>query len=282
MENAILNRNYTKHDIRGAGIGLRSPHVIEILETKPKIPWFEILAENYFAEGGVDLSHLDSIRSNYPMVFHCVGMNLGSTDEINTTYFRKLLSIKERFQPTWISDHICWGGVGGSYLHDLLPIPYTEESLNTLAINIDHAQSLLKEPILLENVSTYLDHESSTMDEANFVSSLAKVTGCKLLLDINNIYVNSVNHGFDPKSYLQMIPQEAVGQFHLAGHTQNGSLLLDTHSKTVAPPVWELYDIALQRFGPIPTLLEWDQDIPDLTILLGESEKAQEHMDHHL
>jgi uncharacterized protein (UPF0276 family) len=257
------------------GIGLRAPHVHEFLATLPKVGWVEVHSENYFGDGGQPLSLLERVRQHYPLSLHGVGLSLGSSDELSTEHLRSLKSLVQRIEPGFVSDHISWSSLEGRYFNDLLPLPYTEESLNLICDHIDQTQEFLGRRILVENVSSYLQYDHSTMAEAEFVAQVASRTGCGILLDVNNVYVSAVNHGFDAYAYLHAIPQAAVQEFHLAGHSKTETLLLDTHSAPVSDKVWAVYEAALARFGAIPSLLEWDVDIPALAVLLNEASKAE-------
>ncbi|MDP1925195.1 MAG: DUF692 domain-containing protein [Thiobacillus sp.] len=257
-----------------AGIGLRAPHYRELLDTLPAVGWLEVHSENYFGEGGQPLHYLEQARSHYPLSLHGVGLSLGSTDELDRTHLSKLKRLAERFDPALVSEHLCWCSAGGRYLNDLLPLPYTEEALALVSRHIDEAQTFLGRRILVENVSSYLQFAHSTLPEWEFLTEAAARSGCGILLDVNNIYVSAVNHGFDADRYLEAIPVEAVGEIHLAGFDSNGDCLIDTHGKPVADEVWALYRRAVRRFGRVPTLIEWDTDIPPLAILLDEARKA--------
>jgi len=259
-----------------AGIGLRAPHYREILETRPHIGWIEVHSENYFGRGGQPLHYLERARAHYPLSLHGVGLSLGSADGLRHAHLARLKTLVERFEPSLVSDHLCWGAIRERHLNDLLPLPYTEAALDVVCANVVRAQEFLGRQILVENVSSYLQFSDSAIPEWEFVGAVAQRTGCGLLLDINNIYVNSVNHGFDALRYLDVIPARAVREIHLAGFDSNGMCLIDTHGKPVAGPVWNLYCEALTRLGPVPTLIEWDTDLPALAVLLQEAAKAQE------
>jgi uncharacterized protein (UPF0276 family) len=264
-----------KHEIKGIGLGLRTPHLPVILDETPAVPWFEILIDNYFSEGGLALHNLERIRNNYPVVFHSVGMSLAGTDPINREWFKQLGRLMDRFEPTWVSDHLCWTQFGGHYFHDLLPFPLNQPALSHVSERVAQVQEILGQEILVENVSSYLSFTDSEMDEADFLQELCRRTGCFLLLDINNIHVSAVNNKFDPMSFMERIPAAKVKQFHLAGYEDTGEYLLDSHSAPVWPAVWELYTLAVARFGQIPTLIEWDNNIPDFAELYAEGEKAR-------
>jgi len=258
-----------------AGIGLRAKHYQDILSAPPAIGWFEAHSENYFAEGGLPLYYLERIRSNYPLSLHGVGLSLGSTDPLNSEHLHKLKSLIARFEPGLVSEHLSWGSVSERYLNDLLPLPYTEEALAHVARRIVQVQDFLGRQILVENVSSYLQFKQSTIPEWTFLAEIAARSGCGILLDVNNMYVSAVNHQFDPLAYLHAIPAEAVQEIHLAGFDDNGECLIDTHGKAVCDDVWTLYRHALAHVGNVPTLIEWDTDIPALSVLLEEARKAE-------
>lgn len=261
-----------------AGIGLRAEHYIEVLETLPAIGWLEVHSENYFGAGGKPLHFLKRIRAHYPLSLHGVGLSMGSTDPLNTAHLAKLKDLIRRFEPALVSEHLSWGSVGGRYLNDLLPLPYTEEALRHMVERVSKVQDYLGRQILIENISSYLQYQISTIPEWEFLAELARRSGCGLLLDVNNIYVSARNHGFDARTYLQAIPMDRVQEIHLAGFTVNrfedGEILIDTHNRPVSQAVWGLYRLAVQRFGPIPTLIEWDTDLPPLAVLLDEAHQA--------
>ncbi len=261
-----------------AGIGLRAQHYCEVLQRRPAVAWLEVHSENYFGDGGPPLYYLERIRARYPLSLHGVGLSLGSTDPLNTWHLNKLKALIERFEPDLVSDHLSWSSVDGRYLNDLLPLPYTEEALTHMVARLGDVQAHLGRQLLVENPSTYLQYEFSPIPEQEFISELARRSGCGILLDVNNIYVSAVNHGFDACGYLEAIPPQLVQEVHLAGFTvnrfDNGEILIDTHNRTVAPEVWTLYRQALRRLGPVPTLIEWDTDIPALDVLLEEAHRA--------
>jgi uncharacterized protein len=262
-----------------AGIGLRAVHYREMLESLPAVGWLEVHSENYFGDGGAPHAYLTALRQEYPLSLHGVGLSLGSTDPLNRPHLHKLKGLIERYQPALVSEHLSWGSVDGRCFNDLLPLPYTEEALTHLCERVAATQDILGCGILLENPSTYLQFLYSPIPEAEFLSELAGRTGCGILLDINNLYVGARNHGLDAQSYLARLRAEAVAEMHLAGFTVNrfadGELLIDTHSRPVYPEVWALYRAALARFGPRPTLIEWDTEIPALHVLTAEADKAQ-------
>lgn len=259
----------------GCGVGLRPPHYAAILERWPKVDWFEAITENYMDSGGKPVEVLEKIRERYPVALHGVALSIGSCDPLNERYLTRLKILAERIQPAVISDHLCWSGAGGKELHDLLPLPFMEESIRHVVSRVSKVQDFLKRPILLENVSTYVTFKHSVMPEWEFLREVARRSGCGILLDLNNIYVNAKNHGFDPKDYLAGIPGEKVGQFHLAGHTDKGTYLFDTHSRPVVQEVWDLYAQALELWGRKSTLIEWDMDIPAWPRLMKECAKAE-------
>ena len=261
--------------IRGFGLGLRPRHYAAILKSAPRVDWFEALSENYMIPGGRPLHYLMRIHERYPLVLHGVSLSIGSTDPLNRAYLQGLKSLIERVQPEWISDHLCWTGVAGRNLHDLMPLPYTEEALRHVARRVREVQDVLGRRILLENVSSYVTYRDSVMSESNFLAALAAEADCDILLDVNNIYVSAFNHGFDPVEFLDGVPAARVRQIHLAGHANCGDLIIDTHDAPVIDPVWALYREALRRFGNVPTMIERDARIPPLGTLLRELDRAR-------
>ncbi|MFA6311770.1 MAG: DUF692 domain-containing protein [Sterolibacterium sp.] len=264
---------------RRAGIGLRSPHLRQVREESPAVAWFEVHSENYFVAGGPALAALEAVRQRYPVSLHGVGMSLGGADGLDQGHLRQLKDLAERIQPAAISDHLCWSAIGGRWLNDLLPLPYSREALDRVCIHVDQVQEALGRTILVENVSSYLRFLPEDMPEWVFVAEVVRRTGCSLLLDVNNIHVSACNHGFDGMEFLAGIAADTVAEIHLAGYEEVDGLLVDTHSRPVYPAVWELYQAALERFGRIPTLIEWDQDIPAMEVLLAEAAKAQSYLD---
>lgn len=254
----------------GFGLGLRVDHYEEILASEPPIDWLEVLSENYMIEGGRPLAYLARMRERYPLVMHGVSMSIGSADPLNRDYLARLKQLADSIEPAWISDHLCWTGVGGTNLHDLMPLPYTEEAVAHVAARVREVQDLLGRRILLENVSSYAEFSASHMSEAQFLAAIAERADCLILLDVNNIFVSSHNHGFDARAYLADIPVERVQQFHLAGHENQGDLIIDTHDAPIIDAVWSLYAEALHRFGPVSTMIERDDKIPPLAELLEE------------
>ena len=261
--------------LTGAGIGLRTPHVRQVRDERPAVPWLEVHSENYYADGGPALAALLRIRADYPLSLHGVGMSLGSTDPLDRTHLGKLARLIARTEPALVSEHLCWSGVGGRALNDLLPLPYTEEALAHVCARVAEVQDFLGRELLVENVSSYLAFADATIPEWEFVAAVTRRTGCKLLCDVNNIHVNAVNHSFDADVYLAALPRDAVAEIHLAGFEATDTCLIDTHGAPVAPEVWALYRRAIARFGPVPTLIEWDTDIPPLATLLAEAATAQ-------
>jgi uncharacterized protein (UPF0276 family) len=259
----------------GFGLGLRTAHYEEIAATRPALGWFEILTENYLVDGGRPLEWLERIRADYPVVMHGVSLSIGSTDPLDPDYLRRLKTLAKRVQPLWISDHLCWTGIAGKNLHDLLPLPYTEEALRHVVARVDAVQELLGRRILLENVSSYVGYRDSTLTEWEFLTEVACRADCLILLDVNNIYVSARNHGFDPEAYLSGVPADRVQQIHLAGHSDCGDIIIDTHDAPVIDPVWDLYGHAIRRLGPVATMIERDDHIPQLAQLLSELERAR-------
>lgn len=261
-----------------AGIGLRASHHDAFLSESPRAAWLEAHSENYFADGGHRVALLQRLRARYPLSLHGVGLSLGSTDPLNLEHLRNLRTAIGRYEPQLVSEHLSWSSAGGVFANDLLPLPYTEEALRHVAGRIAAAQDYLGRQILIENVSSYLQFRSSHLSEWDFLAGVVRESGCGILLDLNNIYVSAMNHGFDAHRYLEAIPVAAVQEFHLAGHTpvevDGRPLLIDTHGGPVCDAVWKLYRAALRRFGPIPTLIEWDTDIPALDVLIAEADKA--------
>ena len=267
--------NTAQRPYLGFGLGLRTAHYEAILAEKPSVDWFEVITENYLVAGGKPLYYLDRIRANYPMVMHGVSLSIGGTDALNLDYLRQVKALAERIEPAWISDHLCWTGVNGVNLHDLLPLPYTEEAIRHVVDRVTTVQDFLGRRILLENVSSYVTYAHSEMTEWEFLSAVAERSDCLILLDINNIYVSAHNHGFEPSVYLDNVPIERVWQFHLAGHINQGDIIIDSHGDTIIDPVWSLYETALRRFGPVSTMIERDDNIPPFPELLAELEQAR-------
>jgi uncharacterized protein (UPF0276 family) len=259
----------------GFGLGLRVDHYEAILADNPPVDWFEALTENYLVPGGKPLANLMRIRARYRMVMHGVSMSIGSTQPLDRDYLAQVKALAARLQPEWVSDHLCWTGVAGRNMHDLLPLPYTEEALTNVVERVRTVQDILERRILLENVSSYITYRNSEVSEWEFLREIAERADCLILLDVNNIYVSSVNHEFDPLDYLNAIPVERVQQIHLAGHENHGDYLIDTHDHPVSDPVWELYGAAVRRFGSVSTMIERDDNIPPLEELCSELDAAR-------
>jgi len=259
----------------GFGLGLRVDHYEAILADEPPVDWFEALTENYLVPGGKPLNYLTRIRERYPVALHGVSLSIGSTQELDRNYLAQLRSLARRIEPAWISDHLCWSGVAGKNLHDLLPLPYTAEALEHVARRVRQVQEALERRVLLENVSSYVEFADSQLTEWEFLSELARAADCLILLDVNNIYVSSINHEFDPLLYLNAIPIERVQQIHLAGHEDHGDYIIDTHDHAIADPVWALYAAAVARFGDVATMIERDDNIPPLAQLCVELSQAR-------
>ena len=263
-------------NLSGFGLGLRPTHYDAILSGPQPIDWLEIITENYLVPGGKPLDYLERVRERFPLVMHGVSLSIGSTDPIDTAYVASVRRLADRIQPHWISDHLCWTGIEGKNLHDLLPLPYTEEALRSVVSRVGQVQDLLGRRILLENVSSYLTFHASAMSEWEFLREVAVRADCDILLDINNIYVSSINHGFDAAAYFRAMPKERVRQFHLAGHSDMGGHLIDTHDHPIIQPVWDLYATALNLFGDVPTMIERDDNIPELGELIAELDVARD------
>jgi len=260
------------------GIGLRAEHYCDIIKTHPKIGWFEVHSENYFGKGGKPLHFLEKISQDYPLSLHGVGLSLGSADDLNVEHLNHLKKLTDRFTPLFVSEHLSWSSIDGCYLNDLLPLPYTEEALHVVSRHINEVQEYLNRQILIENISSYFQFAHSIIPEYEFITAVVQQTGCGILLDVNNLYVNSINHGWDTNIYLQNVSTDFVYEIHLAGFTKNefadGAILIDTHNQFISNDVWELYQQTLQCMGPKPTLIEWDKDLPGLPVLLHEARKA--------
>jgi uncharacterized protein (UPF0276 family) len=263
----------------GTGIGLRYPHYDAFLRAPPPgVDWVEVHSENYFGDGGHDLHVLDTVRRDLPVSLHGVGLGLGSAAALDTGHLARLSRLVEWIEPTVVSEHLCWGAVAGGHLHDLLPMPLTQAALDLLASRVMQVQDALSRPVLIENVSTYVRFRDDQYGETAFLAELARRTGCGVLLDVNNLYVNQCNHGEDALDAMVALPAHVVGEIHLAGHRVTDVAVIDDHGSRVAPPVWSLYDAALARFGAVPTLIEWDTDVPLLDVLLDEARIARERM----
>lgn len=257
------------------GIGLRQPHYREMFERTPALGFLEVHSENFFLDGGAAMHALERARAAYPISLHGVGLSLGSSDALAHQHLAKLKRLVDRVEPALVSEHLCWSGLGTRHFNDLLPLPHTREALGLLTERVDRVQSVLNRSILVENVSAYVEFRDSEMTETAFLAELARRTGCGILLDVNNLYVNAVNFGFDPVARLADLPPEAIGEMHLAGHTSVDGCLIDTHGSRVCDEVWALFQAACRRFGPKPTLIEWDTDLPALDVLLAEASTAE-------
>jgi uncharacterized protein (UPF0276 family) len=259
----------------GFGLGLRTAHYESVLNDDPHVDWFEVISENYLVPGGKPLYYLHRIRERFPLVMHGVSMSIGSSAPLNMEYLHRLRQLAASIQPAWISDHLCWTGVGGVNLHDLMPLPYTGEALRHVARRIRQVQDFLGRRLLIENVSSYVTFASSEMTEWEFLAQLTAEADCDLLLDVNNVYVSSVNHGFNPLQYIGAMPTTRVRQIHLAGHQDNGDHIIDTHDHPIVDPVWDLYRAACERFGEVATMIERDDNIPPLAELVDELNVAR-------
>ena len=261
--------------IEGFGLGLRTEHYADFLEAKPAVDWLEVISENYLVPGGKPLARLDAIRRDHPMVMHGVSLSIGSSDALDPVYLRELKALATRIEPAWISDHLCWTGVDHHNLHDLLPMPYTEAALRHLTARVLQVQEALGRRLLLENVSSYVSFQADEMTEWEFIGELLKRADCELLLDVNNVYVSSRNHGFDARTFIDAMPRERVRQIHLAGHEDHGAHVVDTHDHPICDDVWALYAHTVRRLGPVPTMIERDDHIPPLAELLAELDHAR-------
>lgn len=261
--------------IEGFGLGLRTEHYREFVAARQRVDWLEVISENYLVDGGKPLHFLDRIRRDYPMVMHGVSLSIGGSDAIDRAYLQQLRALVDRIDPAWVSDHLCWTGTDSVNLHDLLPLPYSEASLRHLEGRVAEVQEAIGRPLLLENVSSYVSYRADEMSEWAFIAELIGRTGCELLLDVNNVYVSSVNHGFNPQHFIDAMPAAAVRQIHLAGHEDHGDYIIDTHDHPVCDAVWDLYAYTLRRLGPVPTMIERDDDIPALPVLVAELDAAR-------
>ena len=266
----------------GVGVGFRIPHYATILEDHPAMDWFEVISENFMVRGGKPLQNLDKLKAHYPVVNHGVSLSIGSSAPLDRDYLARLKALVLRINPPWCSDHLCWGGTSTLAIHDLLPLPHTKEAISHVAARIRQVEDTLEKPFAIENVSSYLSFAASTMPEWEFISEIAEKADCGILFDCNNIYVSARNHGFDANDYVDAMPVDRVVQMHLAGHTDKGTYLLDTHSDHVRDEVWALYQRAIKRCGSTSTLIEWDEDIPSWDDLAAEAQKAREFRDEAL
>ena len=262
------------HAPAGSGIGFRSRHYRDFLDGEPDVGWLEVHSENYFGDGGFDLHVLEHVRARYPISLHGVGLSLGSADILRARHLDKLVRLVDRVEPALVSEHLCWGALGERHFNDLLPMPFTDEALGLMIERVTQVQEALRRTILVENVSSYVTYRDSTMSEMEFLVELARRSGCGLLLDVNNLHVNAANHGHDARAELERVPAGVVGEIHLAGHSAVDGLLVDDHGSPVVAPVWQLYEAACRRLGPLPTLIEWDTSVPELPVLLSEAARA--------
>ena len=258
----------------GHGVGLRPRHFARWLSEPPRVDWVEATSENYLGLGGRPCAVLEKVRRDLPVVLHGVSLSIGATEPLDVRYLASLRRLVDRIEPALVTDHLCWGRHGGRYVHDLWPLPYTEEALAHVVERMTRVQGLLGRQLALENVSSYVAYRDSTLAEWEFLAAVAERADCGILLDVNNVFVSAYNHGFDPRAYLAHLPPDRVVQIHLAGHEHRGAYLLDSHDAAVPPPVWDLYRQAVTRFGHVPTLVEWDDRIPELEVLVGESHQA--------
>lgn len=273
-----LNRPYTI--LPRAGVGLKTKHYQDIIEQKPDIGWFEVHPENYMGDGGPPHHYLTAIRDHYPISLHGVGLSIGSDNPLNEDHLARLKALNERYEPGLFSEHLAWSTHDDTYYNDLLPVPYNKDTLDRVVEHIDQVQETIGRQMLLENPSTYVAFDTSTMSEIAFLSEIVRRTGCGLLLDINNVYVSTTNHDYDPVAYIDAFPIDHVGEIHLGGHAEDTDdlglpLLIDAHDREVIDPVWRLYEQAISRAGAIPTLIEWDNDVPDWATLFAEAEHAE-------
>jgi hypothetical protein len=262
--------------LSGCGIGLRKEHHDDVLAARADVPWLEVITENFMVPGGRPRHVLERVRRDHPVALHGVSLSVGSAEPLSLPYLRALKDLVRWVDPAVVSDHLCWTSLGGLQSHDLLPLPFTEEAVRCVAEKVRQVQDVLGRRILLENISTYVEHAGSSLGEADFLATAAEEADCHILLDVNNLYVNSRNHGIDPGAYLRRLPAERVRQFHLAGHEDHGDYVIDTHDAPVRDEVWSLFRAAVARFGPVPTLIEWDAKVPPLEVVLGEARRAQE------
>jgi len=265
----------------GFGLGLRTDHYQTIVDENPSVDWFEVLSENYMVGGGKPLYFLDKVRENYPLVMHGVSLSIGSTDPLDYAYLKELKALNDRIEPAWVSDHLCWTGVGGHNMHDLLPLPYTEEAINHVVERIQRVQDYLGRQLMLENLSSYITYQQSQMTEWEFISEIIERADSLMLLDVNNIYVSSINHSFDCLDYIKGVPKDRVWQIHIAGHTTNesGKIMVDTHDMPVKDAVWDVYQQTIEVIGPVSTMIERDDNIPPLPELLEELAIAKTRSD---
>lgn len=267
-------QSHLRGAIKNAGVGLKNQHIRHILDHQPKLNWFEVLSDNFMADGGFEVEKVKELANLYPCTLHCVGASIGSSDQLDFKYLEKIKKLAKELNVAWISEHLCWTSIDHQHLNELLPLPYTEKTIKHVAQRIKTIQDFFEQKILIENVSSYVAYNISQMSESEFVSHVAKEADCNLLLDINNIYVSSANHQLDPYAYLDNIPQNLVKEIHLAGFEKHQDLIIDTHSQAVDHEVWKLYQYFVDKYGPRPTLIEWDNNVPEFEVLLAEARKA--------
>lgn len=265
----------TRTRLMGCGIGLRKEHFDVVLSERPPVPFFEVISENFMVPGGRPLQVLERVRRDYPIAMHGVSLSLGSAEPLDRGYLARLSVLADRIEPAIVSDHLCWTSLGGHNSHDLLPLPFTEEAVTFVSDKIREVQDVLGRRILVENISSYVEHRESTLSEADFVTAVLEEADCDLLLDVNNLYVNARNHGLDPVETLDLLPPSRVKQIHLAGHEDHGAYVIDTHDGPVCDAVWGLYRQAIDRFGPVPTLIEWDANVPPFCRVMDEARRAE-------
>jgi len=272
---ATATHRNTRDELTGTGLGLRSAHITRVLTEQPPVPWFEILADNHTAPGGLIPRQLAAVRADYPVSFHCVGMSLGGSDPLDHDYLRTIKRLMQTYEPVQVSDHLCFSNHASHQYHDLLPLPYTEEALRHVSERIRCVQDFLGVRLLVENVSSYLTYRHSTLSEAEFLAALVEAADCNLLFDVNNAYVNEVNHGDPASDFLQHLPLERIREIHLAGYEDKGDYLIDAHNNRVSAPVWALFADVIRLLPDVPVLIEWDNNLPTLDILLDEAARAE-------
>jgi uncharacterized protein len=277
----IAMQDSLREPFQGFGLGLRPTHYSSFLAQPQAVDWLEVISENYMVQGGKPLAMLDRIRADYPIAMHGVSMSIGSVSPLDQDYLQRLKALADRVQPMWVSDHLCWTGVHGTNLHDLFPLPYTEEALKHVAARVREVQDILGRRLVLENVSSYIDYASSEMSEWAFLTALAEQADCLLLLDVNNIYVSGMNHGFDPREFIDGVPAHRIQQIHVAGHSNMGDVIIDTHDAPVPDEVFDLYGYACQHFGQVSTMIERDDAIPPLAELIEELDRVREVAARH-
>jgi uncharacterized protein len=275
---SMSSNKFNQFSNLGVGIGLRSKHVDHILAKKPVVDWFEIIAENYLVDGGRERERLEKILEQYQIIIHGVSLYFGSSEKLSREHLKRLKALVRLTKTPWLADHLCWGSIDGTYTHDLLPLPYTKASVKAAADKIRYIRDTLEIPIAVENLSSYTEFKASTMTEWEFINEVVDAADCGILFDVNNVYVSSRNHGFDPKTYINAIPSERIAQVHIAGHSEYENILIDTHDKAPPSPVWKLYEYTIKKIGKTPTLLEWDSKIPSFDEVYKEASKAKRYL----